>query len=131
MPFFDWKPEYSVGNSEIDAQHQSLVTMINKLYEAMKIGKGNKEVNNIVKEMVDYAKFHFVAEEKMMKEHHYSGFNEHIKEHQAFIEKTHEFEKEIEEGTFHMSIEVSVFLKDWLANHILINDKAYSPMFQK
>jgi hemerythrin-like metal-binding protein len=131
MAFFTWKKEYSVGNSEIDSQHQSLIAMINKLYDAMSIGKGNTEVNNIVKEMVDYSKFHFAAEEKLMKEHHYTGFNDHIKEHEAFITKAHGFEKEIAEGTFHMSIEVSVFLKEWLTNHILVIDKAYSPMFQK
>jgi hemerythrin len=131
MAFITWKDEYSVGNSEMDAQHQKLVAMINRMYEAMMSGKGKSEANGIVKEMIDYSKFHFEAEEKLMKQYHYIGFNDHIKEHKAFIAKAFDYEEQIKSGVFTISIELTNFLRDWLTNHILVNDKAYSMMFSK
>jgi len=131
MAFITWKEGYSVGSDEMDAQHQKLVAMINKMYEAMTAGKGRAEVNGIVKEMIDYSKFHFDAEEKLMKQYRYPGFNEHIKEHHAFIAKALDYEKQIAAGVFTISIEITNFLKDWLTNHILVNDKAYSSVLPK
>lgn len=131
MAFIDWKQDYSVGNVEIDAQHQKLVAMINDLHEAMTQGKASKMVEEIVLKMIDYSKVHFATEEKMMQNYKYSGLTEHIKEHQAFIAKTHEYEDQIEKGSFSVSISIATFLKDWLTNHILKVDKAYTVLFSK
>jgi len=131
MAFIDWKQEFSVGNAEIDAQHQKLVAMINDLHTAMTQGKASKMVEEIVIKMVDYSKVHFAAEEKMMQNYKYSGLADHIKEHQAFIAKAHEYEDKIKKGSFSVSISIATFLKDWLTNHILKVDKAYSVLFSK
>ena len=130
MAFITWKNEYSVGNEEIDSQHKKLIEMINELHEAMTQGKGNKMVGEIVLKMVDYSKVHFSAEEKMMQNFKYSGMADHIKEHQAFIAKAQEYEEQIKSGSFNVSISIATFLKDWLTNHILKIDKAYSFLFK-
>jgi hemerythrin len=129
MAFLPWKNEYSVGNDEIDAQHQKLIAMINELHEAMTQGKGSKVVEDIVMKMVEYSRVHFEAEEKMMKKHNYSGLADQITEHQMFIAKAHEYEVQIKNGSFNVSISIATFLKDWLTNHILKMDKAYSVLF--
>jgi hemerythrin len=131
MAFVTWKPEYSVGNSIIDAQHKSLIEMINKLHEALKVGKGGSGAIEIVREMIDYSKFHFDAEEKLMSQIHFPEIAEHKKEHQAFIAKTLDFENRIKAGTLSISIDMALFLRDWLSNHILVNDKAYSAYIPK
>jgi len=130
MAFITWKSEYSVGNDEIDAQHQKLIEMINELHEAMTQGKGNKLVGEIVLKMVDYSKVHFSAEEKMMQKYNYSGLTDQIAEDQAFVAKAHEYELQIKNGSFNVSISIATFLKDWLTNHILKVDKAYSVLFK-
>lgn len=126
MPFLTWKKEYSVGNEKLDQQHQVLVDLINKLHEAMKSGKASKEIGLIVDEMVEYAKFHFEAEEKLMIEKNYIGLASQKTEHGAFMKKTTEFQKDIKSGKLAVSLEVLNFLKDWLTNHILIADMKYS-----
>jgi hemerythrin len=126
MAFYSWKPEYSVENDLMDKQHQVLIEMINKMHDAMKVGKGGVEAGIIVNEMIDYSAMHFAAEEDLMKKHHYVGLNDHIKEHKAFMLKAAEFQKEISKGSFTLSMEITNFLKEWLTNHILVNDKAYS-----
>jgi hemerythrin len=131
MAFINWSKDFSVGSQEIDSQHQTLVAMINKLHDAMKVGKASAEAGNIIKEMIDYSKFHFDSEEKLMKQINYPGINEHIKEHKAFMDQAHEFAKQMETGSLSVGIQVANFLKDWLSNHILVNDKAYSPFIAK
>ncbi|MHB8136545.1 MAG: bacteriohemerythrin [Anaerolineaceae bacterium] len=127
MAFYSWKQEYSVGNDLMDEQHQVLIEMINKLHDAMKIGKGNVEAGHIVTEMIDYSVMHFSMEEKFA----YTGRSDHNIEHTAFMTKADEFRKHINTGSFTLSMEVANFLKDWLTNHILVNDMAYSKVVKK
>ncbi|MBA4383489.1 MAG: hemerythrin [Anaerolinea sp.] len=126
MAFLAWKAEYSVGNEKLDQQHQMLVELINKLHEAMKAGKAGKEIGLIVDEMVEYTKFHFGTEEKLMAEKNYIGLATQKNEHSTFIKKTVEFQNEVNSGKLAVSLDVLNFLKDWLTNHILISDMKYS-----
>lgn len=126
MAFYSWKQEYSVGNDLMDKQHQVLIEMINKLHDAMKVGKGSVEVGIIVTEMIDYSIMHFATEEELMKKFGFNGLSDHKIEHKAFMTKVDEFQKQMNAGSFTLSMEVANFLKDWLTNHILVNDMAYS-----
>jgi hemerythrin len=126
MAFYMWKQEYSVGNDLMDKQHQVLIEMINKMHDSMKLGKGVIEAGNIVTEMIDYSVMHFAAEEELMKKIKYTGLNAHIKEHNAFMVKAADFQKQIDSGSFTLSMDIITFLRDWLTDHILVNDKAYS-----
>jgi len=126
MAYYTWKQEYSVGNDLMDKQHQAIIEMINKMHEAMQVGKGGIEAGNIITEMIDYSVMHFAAEEELMRSLHYSGLNSHMKEHNAFMIKAADFQKQIDSGSFSLSMDIITFLRDWLTNHILVNDKAYS-----
>lgn len=129
MAFFDWKDSYSVGVAEMDQQHKKLIDLINKLYEAMKVGKGAAEVGMVIVEMVDYTKFHFGAEEKLMTTHGYPGLLNQKSEHKAFTDKAIEFQSQINSGQKAITIEVMNFLKEWLTKHILGNDQKYTAFF--
>jgi len=126
MAFIEWKQDFSVGNVEIDAQHQKLVGLLNELHEAMSQGVGKIKAGEIVLQMVEYSRYHFAFEEKFMRSISYSDLDAHIKEHEAFTSKAIGFEKDIQEGKFNTSISIATFLKDWLTNHILKVDKKYS-----
>ena len=128
MAFYEWKENFSVGISEMDEQHKKMVGILNRLYEAMKAGKASKELTSIVDEMIDYTKYHFGSEEKLMEKHNYAGLASQKDEHAAFVKKSLEFQDQITSGRLAVSIEVMNFLKDWWTNHILISDKKYSGM---
>lgn len=128
MALIDWQDNFSVSIKEMDDQHKKLIGMINQLHEAMKAGKGAIEIKTVIDEMINYAKFHFDSEEKLMSEHHFAGLATQKIEHNAFIKKTLEFQADLNSGKRTISIEVLNFLKDWLTNHILVNDKKYSNM---
>ena len=52
----------------MDIQHKQLVAMVNQLYEAMQMSKGDAVVKTILPALVLYTKIHFTAEEKLMKD---------------------------------------------------------------
>jgi hemerythrin len=126
MAFYEWQDSFSVGVKEMDDQHKKLIAILNHLHDAMKSGKAAKEIGLIIDEMVDYTKFHFTAEEKLMDEKKYIGLASQKAEHAAFVKKAQEFQNEINSGKLAVSLEVLNFLKDWLTNHILIIDMKYS-----
>ena len=127
MIFFEWSEQYSVGDAEIDGQHQNLLGFLNKYYEAMNEGKGRDIMDAIFAEMKAYALYHFQSEEQRMEEARYPDLDRHKKIHAAFVNKVLEFEKKKEAGDLLVSVNLAKFLSTWLREHILGDDKKYAP----
>lgn len=126
MALIDWNNSYSVNVKEIDDQHKKLIDLINKLYDEMKNGHGKEALSGVLKELVDYTKYHFQAEEKLLSKYNFPNFAAHKKEHEELTKKVEEINEKIASGKMVISSSVLTFLKDWLNNHILVEDKGYS-----
>jgi hemerythrin len=131
MALIQWNETFSVNIKEMDAQHQKLIEIINRLHEAMRTGKGNQEINSVIEQMINYSQHHFQEEEKLMAAQNYSGYLHQKAEHLAFIRKVNEFKQKADLGQVALSISVSSYLNDWLTRHILIEDKKYSQYLNK
>jgi hemerythrin len=127
MAVFVWDEKYAVGIAEIDNQHQRLVRMINDLHEALVAEQGQEALADIVGRMLDYAAYHFATEESLLKNHGFPLFGSHQREHEGFTAKAQEYKRRIDRKGFVLTLEVIHFLKDWLSDHILVNDKKYAP----
>jgi hemerythrin len=125
MPLIVWKPEYAVGNRELDAQHQTLMNLINELHEGMLHGKGAEVLHTVLDQLVRYTKSHFAAEEHYMREARYPGLAAHHQEHEALTKQVELFIVDIRSGKLALSLQISKFLKDWLDHHILGSDQLY------
>ncbi len=131
MPIILWNDSYSVRVREIDEQHQRLIALINALYEAMTSGRGKDVLSSTLSELVDYTRSHFSYEEQRMRACQYPDYAAHKKEHEALTERVVQLQKRHEMGEAALTVEVMVFLKEWLTNHILEKDKKYSPYMNK
>ncbi len=127
MAFIEWSDRLSVGIPSIDTQHKQLVSIINKLYEAMSTGKANAIMGDLFNELVKYTQFHFANEENLFKTHGYPQAEQHKKEHAALVKQAAELQEKFKSGSVTISLTVANFLKDWLNNHIVVSDKAYAP----
>ncbi len=125
MALLNWNNSYSVGNAELDTQHQKLVSMINELFDALKEGKGNDIQGKILKELISYTQNHFRKEESMFERTSYSEVIAHKAKHKEFEARISDFKKSFDSGKIGLSIEIMNFLKDWLINHIKGTDKGY------
>jgi hemerythrin-like metal-binding protein len=126
MAKIEWNEKFSVGVLMFDTEHKKLISIINKLDEAMKLGQGVAVVSQVLTELINYTKTHFTHEERVMQQHNYPGLDAQIKEHKGFVEKVGEFEQNFKSGKSMVSISVSNFVSAWIQNHILKTDKAYT-----
>ena len=141
----EWKDEYSVGVSEIDAQHKRLFVVINKIDELAKTKKGKlliyfKDILALIDELGDYAVTHFYDEEMAMEECGCPEYEEHKMKHEVFsdeighirdnLENDPKF-KEDETKLNELIVKLSGFLVTWLTNHILIVDMQYKDKVKK
>lgn len=126
MPLINWTDDLSVNIKSIDEQHKKLVSLINDLSDAMKVGKGSEIIGSVLGQLADYTKTHFAYEEKLMSTHGYAGFMSQKKEHDEFAKKVNSTLQDFKAGKVVMSVEIMQFLKDWLTGHIKGSDKKYS-----
>ena len=125
VDFIIWTDKYSVGCKYIDEQHKKLIELINRLHSSYMTKASRDEMGQILSELLDYTKYHFGAEEKMLEEYGFGPSEEHKKQHQEFIDKIAVFKKRHELGDNMVGFDMLNFLKDWLLNHILGTDMKY------
>lgn len=123
---FRWTETYRVNIEELDRQHQGLFAIINRLNDALESGQGASVMDGVLDELLDYAKFHFAAEEQLMEKHKYPAFSTHQMEHQAFGRNVHKYLEDYRAGKVGAPSSLLLFLQSWLREHILKSDKAYS-----
>ena len=129
MDFIQWNNEYSVGVLELDKHHQRILGIINSLNKSIEENHSKEIIEQVLDKLIDYAVYHFGAEEKYFEKYNYPQTFTHKMEHQKFIKKVHAFEKEFKEGKLILSVEIMNFLRDWIVNHIHGTDKKYSSFF--
>jgi hemerythrin-like metal-binding protein len=125
MVFFPWVDEYSVGIAEIDTQHRRLVSIINRVYADLVGTKEEQLLGPLLDELIDYAKEHFSTEEGYLERAHYPGTADHKALHAGFSAEILEVKARLDSGTRVSPLQVADFLKRWLSEHILRQDRAY------
>lgn len=123
---FEWKPEYSVQLPEIDAQHQQLFALAAELHAAMSLGQGKAAMEKSLARLVDYTKTHFAAEEQLMRKYGFPESEVHGRQHQTFTAKVIEFQKGFLRQEAWLTVDLMIFLQNWLSKHILGCDKKYA-----
>ncbi len=122
-----WDEKYCVGIDEFDEQHKKLISLINELAEAMRVGKGREVLAGILDELIDYADTHFKAEEDRFMQCKYPGRLAHALEHENLKMQVMKFRQSFDNGSEAISVPVIYFLKSWLTEHIMESDKQYAP----
>lgn len=127
MGLMEWNASYSVNVKEIDEQHKKLISLLNKLYEAMREGKGKAILKDVLSELLAYTDNHFKYEEELFEKHGYTNKAPHLKEHENLKKKVIDLQKNFEKGNAVITLELLDFLMSWVENHILKVDKQYTP----
>jgi len=122
----EWLDVYELGVEEFDEHHKRLVHLLNLTYDGVITGAGHEELEAVLDELIDYATYHFAAEEHWMKVHEYPGLPEHSEEHERFCKRVVEVQVDFHKGKNNLGIEVMQFLNTWLINHILKTDVEYA-----
>lgn len=130
MSYLTWDDSYSINQKIVDDQHKTLFNLINRLHDAMILGKSKQIMGTVLQELLDYTVSHFSTEEKFMIRYSYQWYVPHKSEHRKFIDQVTGFQKGYNEGKLILSLDIMSFLKDWLVNHILKTDKKLGEFLQ-
>ena len=131
MGIVDWNSNYSVAVDSIDNDHKQLISIINRLFNAMTKGEGAKVLSSLVDELYKYTIYHFNREETFFRMTNYTNALQHNQEHAMFIQKVNEFKAKVNSGKLDFAPDMLTFLRDWLINHITNVDAMYSSHFTK
>lgn len=116
-----WSEEYSTGVREIDNQHKDLFDFINKLDECLEneIHYG-PQIQGLIGFLTAYTKSHFIYEEMCMRTRLCPAKEKNEKAHQNFIEYYTNFINEypFADDQGKLLLDLSVFLKKWMIDHI-------------
>lgn len=121
----EWTDALSVGINVIDADHQNLIDIINRVLDAEREGTSVKWA---LGELAAYANDHFTREEKMMAAANYPDLAAHKKTHKAFIEWLQSLRTVYgaDPGAeYYLAETMRAYLQTWLTNHIMKVDAEY------
>ncbi len=129
---FEWNPQLDTGIEKIDRQHRELVGMLAKLFDAMHSGAGESVIGEILSGLEEYADQHFAAEEQFMANCDYPELEAHRKAHEIFRRKVATLREQFDQsGQGVLSIQVVLFLRTWLTEHIASVDQVLSNYLQQ
>jgi hemerythrin len=126
-----WRNEYSVGVEKFDRQHRRLFEIINKLTAQSDDSQNLKLVCQTLKEMFDFAKEHFTAEEELMQQYAYPEIESQKKQHSYFLKTTSELASYPADKKEESVEEIAEFLNVWWIIHILKWDMKYKDFFKE
>lgn len=130
-----WSKDYETGVEEIDEQHHILVNTLNSANELLSNDYSLENLQNITKDLLSYALYHFETEEELMQEYSYEeahpkDYAMHMKQHRDFSAKVVEIRNELKSGNLIGQEELISFLVKWLINHINNTDKKLGSFLQ-
>jgi hemerythrin-like metal-binding protein len=130
-----WSKDYETGVEEIDEQHHILVNTLNEANELLTKEYSLENLQNITKDLLSYALYHFETEEELMQKYNYEGeapkdFENHMKQHRDFSTKVVEVRESLKSGNLIEQDELISFLLNWLLNHIDKTDKKLGKFLQ-
>ena len=124
---FAWKDTYSIGVTEIDAQHRRLFSLADELHTAMNSGKGKAVIEQVLQNLITYTRTHFASEERIMQKCGYPELPGHKAQHEDLTRQVLKLQSDYQSGKAMLTIEVMQFLSNWLRQHIGGTDRKYVP----
>ncbi|MFH1020990.1 MAG: hemerythrin family protein [Pseudomonadota bacterium] len=126
MGEFVWSDKYSIGNAEIDAEHQRLVELANDITSFAASGENLKRVKGDIVALYDYAKTHFRHEEEYMVQLDYPQYEDHKKLHEQIIAEMNAIMKH--SGNLDALVyKFKRLMHVWVLEHILAEDSRIAP----
>ncbi|OQK17822.1 hypothetical protein AU255_08150 [Methyloprofundus sedimenti] len=123
-----WSDKFETKINIVDTQHKNLVSLLNELFENIDSGEiSEAKLDNILKQLLEYANKHFVDEEMLMLENNLDMRHRsiHRMEHHSFIYDTQHMRSytKPDESISEIAGKLAEFITNWLTFHILGMDQ--------
>ena len=120
----NWSDKLILNIHDIDLQHKGFFELWDK--EFKQLGVTNEtQLAFILEKLENYIKDHFTAEENLLIKSGYIDLENHIIQHQFFIQKINEMKLELNYKNALLFEKIALFMKKWFLSHIMQFDKKY------
>ena len=131
-----WNDTFLTGINRIDDQHKVLVNTLNEANTRLANGVTRDLLEQITRDLLSYAIYHFETEEGLMREYDYEAGSDaaetrHREEHRSFSQQVVKLREGLRDGRLVTREELLSFLNQWLVNHILHTDKQFGEFLIK
>ena len=120
MVHFVWQDYYQMGDDLVDSQHKDLFILADQL-----VSSNNKE--ELIKNsqlIYEHVKEHFSNEEELMEKSGFRNYKNHVREHNAMLEKLAEMNQQITNDDWKQN-DIQEFMDKW-GKHIIHADMAFN-----
>lgn len=125
-PRAQWRPEYSVGITDLDEQHKVILHLIDRLSDIGENDGSGEAIANVFRQLIVYVHSHFCEEEELMETMRYTDTDTHKSLHRAFEKEIEEMFRSYTDGaSANGPNALLTVLQHWLVHHIQISDKAF------
>jgi hemerythrin-like metal-binding protein len=131
MALVTWSSKFSVGVQFLDDQHSILVESLNELHEAMMKGHARCLTGALLRSLAAYTRDHFSAEESMLEAAEFPALAQHRSRNRDLTKQGEEYIVRLEHGEITLTPRLLTFLRDWLTNHILKEDREFGPWLRE
>jgi hemerythrin len=131
MELFQWKAEYDIGLPDIDAQHQTMVDMLNQLYTAKKTDQVHQVIEETLDRLLQYTRVHFADEEAAMNDVDYPYLSKQRREHLDMTDEVLKMRNRFMQGDEPATFELLNFMSEWLKKHITGSDRKFGEFMRK
>jgi len=123
----EWSDALSMDNSEVDAEHQHFIRLVNELNEAISDQRRDRaNVERIMALILEDALTHFAHEELLFNETAYPGAQAHAQRHMELIGIFQQAMKDIHHTeSSRRWVEIGLSIKDLLVEHVVSEDTQY------
>lgn len=135
MDFLEWDDDLLIGIADVDEQHQHLINVLQDMYERVQSCESIHEerilTGELLKELQDYARQHFVEEEEILAQKKYPDLLSHQEEHTRFVQELVRLRESYAAGEQALSFNVFFFAYQWITQHIKAKDTQYAAFFKE
>ncbi len=123
--YLTWdEKRHSIGIPSLDAQHRQIVEKVNRVANAIDGTAGDeRELHELMAELLTLAKEHFEHEEQIMAEYGYPGTEGHANEHRGLLKRLETLNGVLQTKEPHKVELVLAFITDWAELHLLQGEK--------
>ncbi|HTH17265.1 MAG TPA: bacteriohemerythrin, partial [Magnetospirillum sp.] len=126
MASIAWSEMMSVGVPVLDADHKTLIGLINALHRSVGDEEEYATLGSVLKALEDYAAHHFSREERMLAACRYPSMAAHTRMHARLAQQVTELKTAYDgDRTAVRAKQCLDFLHKWLIEHICSTDMDY------
>jgi|GEM_PF-339216 len=122
---FALEDDFIVGIPAMDQQHKVFFDIYKQIAELSSDDSNFDQLVYTINKLKYYIRTHFRAEEELMRKAGFDGLEDHIREHQMFVEKIDSFSFGLEYKNPQLANQLLLFIRKWLLTHVSKTDMLY------